>query len=104
LFLWPWEFLIPEIRYHPGDAIALKPRIWGALQPGGRGQVVSVLPETQGSVRYRVRLHGECFDRSISQEDIDNTASSAPMPDEKEAPSSDTGWRWINSDTIRTRK
>lgn len=93
-----------KVRYQPGDAIALKPRTLGSIDPQGKGQIVSVLPETQLSVRYRVRLHNENFDRSISQDDIDHAASAATVVETTRDVSRGPGSSWVDLKSIKTRK
>lgn len=95
---------MPEIRYSPKDTVVLKPRTRG--EPSrGTGIIVAVLPETQGSVRYRVRLQNENFDRSIGYDDIDAEASSSSHKlDARSAASRKAGSSWIDLSAIRTRK
>jgi hypothetical protein len=64
---------MPRVQYHSGDTICLKTRMRGSVQPQGIGRIVTSLPEMHGAIRYRVRLQGENFDRTISEDDIDRT-------------------------------
>lgn len=96
---------MPEVRYRPGDTIVLKPNALGGVQPQSAGRIIALLPEAQRSVRYRVRLQGENFDRSIDEDDIHAEASTARRPD----PNSDSsrgrhGSTWIDLSIIRTKK
>lgn len=96
---------MPENRYRPGDTVVLKTRALGNARPDGPGQVVSVLPEAQGSIRYRVRFPHESFERSISQDEIDAAASFVRGRDAKEASASRGGkTSWIDPSAIRIRK
>jgi hypothetical protein len=93
-----------DTRYRPGDAIALRPRTLGGLEPQRMGRIVSVLPETRGSICYRVRFQNENFDRSVSQDDIDPTASTPRDADNKSAVNEKSGSSWINLNSIKTKK
>ncbi|MDQ0456246.1 cold-shock protein [Rhizobium paknamense] len=91
-----------RIRYSPGDTILLKPNLLRNNRLGGAARVVAVLPENQGAAHYRVRFQNENFDRNVSQEDIDSTAtprsgSGSPHPGA-------SGSSWINQNSIRTKK
>ena len=92
------------IRYNTGETIVLKARSLGGMQPQGAGRIVAVLPETRGAVCYRVRFANENFDRNIAEDDIDVSASSARDPQRQGTVSHETGTRWINSNSIKTRK
>ncbi|MBD9374015.1 cold-shock protein [Rhizobium sp. ARZ01] len=99
---------MPKYRYQPGDT--LKARVLGSAQPEGSGRIVSELPETHGSVRYRVRFQNENFARSMSQDEIDPAMSPERAGDAHIASSSDgePSWinpdSWINPNAIRIRK
>lgn len=95
---------MPEIRYRSGDTIVLKSRALGSIEPKGAGRIISLLPETQGSVRYRVRLQNENFDRSIAQDDIDAKASPARKPNGRNTAFHEAGSSWVDPNAIRTRK
>ncbi|MCX8999611.1 cold-shock protein [Rhizobiaceae bacterium BDR2-2] len=95
---------MPKHRYRSGDTIVLKSRVLGSIQPQGSGRIMSALPEAQGLVRYRVRFEHENFDRSISQDDIDTTASSPRTREPQGASPRDGTSSWINPNAIRTRK
>jgi len=92
------------VRYRSGDMIVLKSRTLGGAQSQGQGHVVALMPETQGAVRYRVRLQGENFDRSISEDDIDTQASATREPDTKSVAPRQSGSSWIDLSSIRTKK
>jgi len=94
-----------KVPYRCGDKIVLKMRTRGSVQPHGTGEVVAVLPENQGVIRYRIRIDGENFDRSIGQDDIDNDASSRGTPKSKTPTSrGDTNASWIDLTAVRTKK
>lgn|SRR5690606_35097434 len=96
-----------KFTYRCGDTVVLKSRARGSVQPHGTGEIVAVLPETQGVIRYRVRIEGENFDRSIGQDDIDNDASSNGTPKSKTTTTTshdDTGSSWIDLSAVRTKK
>lgn len=92
--------------YRPGDLIVLKPRTRGSLQPQETARIVSLQPETRGPMRYRVRVQGEQFDRSIGEDDIDADASTtAPVSGEAGAASPrKAGSSWIDMSRLRTKK
>lgn len=91
-------------RYQSGDTIVLKSRVLGGLQPEGPGRVLSALPEAQGMARYRVQFPQENYERSISQDDIDETASAGNARDGLTAAARGGKANWINPDKIRIRK
>jgi hypothetical protein len=94
-----------EIQYRPGDSIVLKHRSLGSIEPRGSGQIVAVLPETRGAVRYRVRLNNENFDRNIGHDDIDAEASIIHRPDSNTASARDKGGSsWIDLSIIKAKK
>lgn len=99
---------MPIVQYHSGDTICLKTRMRGSIQPQGTGRIVTSLPETQGAIRYRVRLQGENFDRTISEDDIDRTQHHAPATTETDnteaTDQKTTGSSWIDLSAVRTRK
>lgn len=88
--------------YRPGTAIILKSRSLGSEQIETRAVVVSVQPETRGAIRYRIRIEGERFERTVSQDDID--ALGSPTPDVVTAVGPGGKSSWINHATVRTRK
>lgn len=92
------------VRYCSGDMIVLKSRTLGSAQSQGKGQVVALMPEAQGSVRYRVRLQGENFDRSIGEDDIDAEASITRKSDPKSVSPRKPGSSWIDLSIIRAKK
>ena len=89
--------------YKAGDIIALKSRNHGDLASREIARIVAVLPEAQGNIRFRVRLEGENFDRTVSRDEIDALASPGMMPDRGAHESRKSGG-WINHDLVRTRK
>lgn len=91
-------------RYQPGDTFTLRPRALGSVDPKGTGNIVALLPETQGSIRYRVRLEGETYDRNISEDDIDVASSAAPSAAAGDSKPARLGSSWISSIAIKTRK
>jgi hypothetical protein len=99
------EVLMRKNPYRCGDAIFLKPGVLGNNQPDGPGRVVSILPEAQGTVRYRVRFQHENFERNVALDEI-SAPTSAPSPSHNsESPSArETGSSWINPDRIKIRK
>ncbi|MFS8123437.1 cold-shock protein [Rhizobium sp. BR 250] len=91
--------------YRCGDAVFLKPGVLGGNQPDGPGRIVSVMPEAQGAVRYRVRFQHENFERSIALDEIDVPTSPPTRPGRSESPSPrEAGSSWINLNTIKIRK
>ncbi|AAK90262.2 cold-shock protein [Agrobacterium tumefaciens] len=91
--------------YRCGDDVFLKSGVLGNTQPDGPGRITSVMPEAQGTVRYRVRFQHENFERSVALDDIDAQMSTASRPGkgESHAPR-ETGSSWINLNTIKIRK
>ncbi len=94
---------MPKHRYRSGDLIVLKARVLGSAQPEGTGQIMSALPETDGSARYRVRFQGENFERCVGQDEIDVIVAS-PRPREAHSGDGSPQSTWIKSSTIRVRK
>lgn len=91
--------------YHCGDAVFLKPGVLGNTHPDGPGRIISVLPEAQGAVRYRVRFQHENFERNVALDEIDAMMSTASRPGKAENPlPRETGSSWINLNTIKIRK
>lgn len=88
--------------YRPGTAIILKPRSLGRDQVETKAIVVASQPETRGAIRYRIRLEGERFERTIGEDDIDELAS--PTRDVVSAVSLGGKSSWINHAAVRTRK
>jgi hypothetical protein len=68
------EVLMRKNSYHCGDTVFLKSGVLGNAQPDGPGRIVSVMPEAQGTVRYRVRFQHENFERSVAL-DVDGLAA-----------------------------
>lgn len=93
-----------EVRYRPGDLIVLKARTRGSVQPQETARIIALQPETRGPVRYRVRLQGEHFDRSIGMDDIDTDASATAVPDEAGVSSRKPGSSWIDMSRLRAKK
>ncbi len=98
-----------EVRYAPDDMVVLHARTFQGLPQQVTVRIVACQPETRGAVRYRVRVSGENFDRTVGVEDID-TASSQAMGSAPHAGSQETSSRhklgssWVNTAAIRTRK
>jgi hypothetical protein len=78
--------------------------VLGARQPDGRGEIVSLLPETRGLNAYRVQFERETFERSIGEDDIDPDASSDPHFAPSSVPSAASRSSWINTNSIRMKK
>lgn len=93
---------MPRISYKIGNVVVLKSN-YGDLASQQSAKIVAVMPETQGSRRYRVRLADEKFDRTVAQDDIDVSASIDQTPDAI-APKVSKPGGWINHDLVRTRK
>lgn len=91
------------IPYQPGDRIVLKARALGDTAPGEAATVVSVLPETRGSIAYRVRFADEKFDRHVEHDLIDAEASTMSAP-VKPSGSETRGSSWVNFNSLRTKK
>lgn len=95
-----------DVRYSLDDMVVLRPRSLQGVPQQITVRIVSCQPETTtGAIRYRVRLPGENFDRTISSDDIDVMASPAKGtrtqdPIARHKP----GSNWINAASIRTRK
>ncbi|WP_412063865.1 cold-shock protein [Rhizobium sp. SYY.PMSO] len=90
-------------RYQAGDMIVLKAGVLGNAHPKGEGRVLSCLPEAGGLAHYRVRFENESFERSIRQDDIDPATSQASFDGAPGTPKAD-GSRWVNLNSIRTKK
>ena len=92
--------------YRPGDQIVLKPRTRGSLQPQETARIVSLQPETRGPMRYRVRVQGEQFDRSIGEDDIDTEAATnaTAVTETNNASTRKAGSSWIDMSRLRTKK
>lgn len=96
---------MPKTHYRNGDIICLKPRMRGSIQPQGTGHIIASLPETHGVTTYRVRLEGENFDRTISEDDIDSTQHHAAAETTTEDTDVKTmGSSWIDLSAVKTRK
>lgn len=95
-----------EVRYHPDDMVVLHPRALQGLAQQVTVRIVSCQPvSTSGAVRYRVRIPGENFDRTIGRDDIDTLASAGDRaPASEQSARAKPGSSWINAATIRTRK
>ena len=98
-----------EVRYAPDDMVVLHARTFQGVPHQVTVRIVASQPETRGAVRYRVRLPGENFDRTVGLEDIDAIASpdkgAATNPGGFESISRHKpGSNWINTAAIRTRK
>ncbi|HZG28970.1 hypothetical protein SAMN05421890_1890 [Ensifer adhaerens] len=94
-----------EVRYAPDDMVVLHARTLDGVAQQVTVRIVACQPETRGTVRYRVRLTGENFDRTVSSHDIDTMASPARGTIGKSATSRpEPGSSWINAAKIRTRK
>jgi len=94
---------MPKTPYKTGNIIVLKPRSNGGHASQQSARVIAAMPETQGSRRYRIRLDGENFDRTVSQDDIDLAATAKQTPVAVATKISEPGG-WINHDLVRTRK
>ena len=90
--------------YKPGDVIVLKARAPGSIGPSGQGRILAVLPRTQASMHYRVRLHDEGFDRNVSQDEIDDAASTRRQAETSIVEERGFGTSWIKPAAIRTKK
>lgn len=89
-------------RYKAGDTIVLKKGPVRAAIAAGSGKVLATLPESQGALRYRVRIESENFDRSVAEDEIDSGRSAEGR---KSAPEKEPmGQSWLTSGGIRTRK
>lgn len=98
-----------EVRYAPDDMVVLHARTFQGVPQQVTVRIVACQPETRGAVRYRVRLSGENFDRTVGVEDIDMASSQAKGSSThtggQEALSRQRpGSSWINTAAIRTRK
>ena len=95
-----------EVRYAPDDMVVLHARTFQGVSQQVTVRIVNCQPvSTSGAVRYRVRIPGENFDRTIGRDDIDALASpgsgaQAPEQISRAKP----GSSWINTAAIRTRK
>ncbi|WP_176083091.1 cold-shock protein [Martelella sp. HB161492] len=95
---------MPVIHYRPGDRVVLKQLQPGSIYPQGSGRVVSLLPEPQVLVRYRIRLDNEVFERTIEQDDIEPPSTASQRKPAAEAASRISSKSWINPDAFRTKK
>lgn len=98
-----------EVRYAPDDMVVLHARTFQGVPHQVTVRIVACQPETRGAVRYRVRLPGENFDRTVGVEDIDAMASpdkgsAAGLGGQETIPRHKPGSSWINTAAIRTRK
>ncbi len=94
------------LGYRPGDQIVLKPRTRGSLQPQETARIVALQPETRGPMRYRVRVQGEQFDRSIGKDDIDTEASTTAtaVSEANNASTRKAGSSWIDMSRLRSKR
>jgi hypothetical protein len=90
-------------HYRIGDIIVLKRGVLGPSGPSGRGRIICRLPETQGSVQYRVQFEAENFERRILQIDIDVAASPPSVEEERFSPKGKPS-NWLNSNAISIKK
>lgn len=92
-------------RYIAGDHVLLRAQGVGGQMPQGEGRIISVQPESQsgGPRRYRIRLTGENFDRSIGEDDIDASAATAKQQ-VKTGGERKAGSGWINSISMKVNK
>lgn len=95
---------MPKRSYRSGDSIVLKAGVLGRVQPTGPARITTVLPETQGIIRYRVQFPQESFERSISGDEIDADASQPRTRDVRGASSRDGNASWVNPAAIKVRK
>lgn len=89
--------------YAVGDTVFLKSGILRTMSPELACRIISVLPEAQGVVQYRVRFGSETFERRVAEADIDRAAS--PMskgPGRPTSPSATSSW--VNPNSIRIKK
>lgn len=95
---------MPKSSYRSGDTVVLKAGVLGRVQPTGPARITTVLPESQGIVRYRVQFPQENFERSISGDEIDGDASSSRTRDVRSASSQERTSSWVNPAAIKIRK
>lgn len=96
-----------EVRYAPDDMVVLHARTFQGVPQQVTARIVACQPETRGAVRYRVRLPGENFDRTVGVEDIDAIASpdkGTGISRQETTARHKPGSSWINTAAIRTRK
>lgn len=100
------EIALAKNRYGVGDHVVLKAQGVGAKRPQGEGKIVFVQPESQsgGPPRYRIRLIGENFDRSIGEDDIDTSVSQSKQQQVKSSGDRKPGSGWINSSSMKINK
>jgi hypothetical protein len=93
------------VRYQTGDMIVLRARALDGVAQSVSARIVACQPETRGAIRYRIRLEGENFDRTVGSHDIDTLASPASerRPEDPQS-SRKPGSSWISTAGIRTRK
>lgn len=94
---------MPKQNYLSGDRIVLKASSPADHTATLSAMIVAVMPENQGTRRLRIRLDGENFDRTVSEDDIDQTLSPSRKPDAAAHQTIKSGG-WINHDLVRTRK
>ena len=92
-----------KMPYRAGDRIVLKPRALGEATLSEVATVVAVLPETRGSIAYRVRFDEERFDRHVEHDLIDGDASTVSAPVQASKTEARTG-SWVNFNSLRTKK
>jgi hypothetical protein len=69
---------VDRATYAVGDIVVLKDGPLRTARAGGAFKILSVLPEANGLIQYRVRSEREGFDRRISSGDIEPGLSSTP--------------------------
>ena len=92
------------VRYQTGDLVVLRPRTLDSVAQSVSARIVACQPETRGAIRYRIRLEGENFDRTVGSHDIDTLASPPSGKSAAEPQSRRPASSWINTSAIRTRK
>lgn len=90
--------------YNVGDTIYLKTDTFDKANKNNSAVVLQVQPESQGRVRYRIRFTSENFDRTVAEEDIDNSLSLKTIVSREDESSTNTTGSWINQTSIRTKK
>jgi len=94
---------MPKMTYKTGNIVVLKSRNNGDPASQQNARIITAMPETQGSRRYRIRLDSENFDRTVSQDDIDPAASANQTLAAVVTIVSKPGG-WINHDLVRTKR
>lgn len=96
--------IMPRKTYRSGDTVVLKTGAMGKGHPTGPCRITTVMPESQGVVRYRVQFAQESFERSISGDEIDADASVSRPRDAAAASSQNRSASWVNPAAIKIRK